>query len=241
MLIKNNHGNCVDKYAIPCFLLYNFCIFNVTWIVLKKESRSRMRNFIYILGILPIILYAWISLNYDSSSFLVELDETMSNLLFGNQLITLFHYIGDTGFVVLITICLLLFLWLRKQNYLAMLFALLSIAGGTTINQVLKAQYARPRPEIVDQLSSYSFPSGHSMMSVLYLFTLAYIFSELSKSARLKVIYWLGAIILFILIGLSRVAEGRHFATDVLAGWSLGMVWFTICVFWYEIRKNKIK
>ena len=198
-----------------------------------------MRNFIYMLGLLPILLYVWISLTYDSSPFLVELDETMSNLLFGNEFITLFHYIGDTGFVVLITICLLLFLWLRKQNYRAMLFALLAIAGGTTINQALKAHYARPRPEIVDQLSSYSFPSGHSMMSVLYLFTLAYIFSELSRNQRRKAIYWLGAIVLFILIGLSRVAEGRHFATDVLGGWSLGIVWFTICVFWYENRKRK--
>ena len=198
-----------------------------------------MRSFIYILGLLPIILYVWISLSYDSSPFLVELDETMSNLLFGNQFITLFHYIGDTLFVVFITTCLLLFLWLRQQNYLAMIFVLLSIAGGTAINQVLKAYYARPRPEIVDQLSSYSFPSGHSMMSVLYLFTLAYIFSELSRSTRLKIIYWIGALVLFILIGLSRVAEGRHFATDVLGGWSLGIVWFTICVFWYENRKRK--
>jgi undecaprenyl-diphosphatase len=200
-----------------------------------------MRSFIYILGLLPIILYVWISLSYDSSPFLVELDETMSNLLFGNQFITLFHYIGDTLFVVFITTCLLLFLWLRQQNYLAMIFVLLSIAGGTTINQVLKAYYARPRPEIVDQLSSYSFPSGHSMMSVLYLFTLAYIFSELSRSTRLKIIYWIGALVLFILIGLSRVAEGRHFATDVLGGWSLGIVWFTLCVFWYENRKRKLK
>jgi undecaprenyl-diphosphatase len=200
-----------------------------------------MRSFIYILGLLPIILYVWISLSYDSSPFLVELDETMSNLLFGNQFITLFHYIGDTLFVVFITTCLLLFLWLRQQNYLAMIFVLLSIAGGTAINQVLKAYYARPRPEIVDQLSSYSFPSGHSMMSVLYLFTLAYIFSELSRSTRLKIIYWIGALVLFILIGLSRVAEGRHFATDVLGGWSLGIVWFTLCVFWYENRKRKLK
>ena len=200
-----------------------------------------MRSFIYILGLLPIILYVWISVSYDSSPFLVELDETMSNLLFGNQFITLFHYIGDTLFVVFITTCLLLFLWLRQQNYLAMIFVLLSIAGGTTINQVLKAYYARPRPEIVDQLSSYSFPSGHSMMSVLYLFTLAYIFSELSRSTRLKIIYWIGALVLFILIGLSRVAEGRHFATDVLGGWSLGIVWFTLCVFWYENRKRKLK
>ena len=200
-----------------------------------------MKNFIYILGLLPIILFIWISLNYDSSPFLMELDEKMSDYLFGNELITLFHYIGDTGFVVLITVCLLLYLWLRKQNYRAMIFALLTIAGGTTINQVIKSYYARPRPEIVDQLTSYSFPSGHSMMSVLYLFTLAYIFSESVKNKRLKILYWLVAIVLFICIGLSRVAEARHFATDVLGGWSLGIVWFTLCVIWYENKKGKSK
>ena len=200
-----------------------------------------MKNFIYILGLLPIILFIWISLNYDSSPFLMELDEKMSDYLFGNELITLFHYIGDTVFVVLITVCLLLYLWLRKQNYRAMIFALLTIAGGTTINQIIKSYYARPRPEIVDQLTSYSFPSGHSMMSVLYLFTLAYIFSEIVKNKRLKILYWLVAIVLFICIGLSRVAEARHFATDVLGGWSLGIVWFTLCVIWYENKKRKSK
>ena len=40
-------------------------------------------------------------------------------------------------------------------------------------------------------------------------------------------------------IGLSRIAESRHFATDVLAGWSLGYTWLIICVVWYELRERK--
>lgn len=198
-----------------------------------------MKNLLYILGLLPIILYIMISLNYEAPVF-IELDHEMSELLFGNQFIAFFHYFGETVFVVIITILLLLFLWLHQQNYRAMLFALASIAGGTVINQSLKAYYARPRPELIDQLTSFSFPSGHSMIGVIYLFTLAYIFSELSANKPLKIAYWSVAILLFILIGLARVAQSRHFATDVLGGWSLGIVWFTICVFWYERRKRNI-
>ena len=49
------------------------------------------------------------------------------------------------------------------------------------------------------------------------------------------------AIILFVLIGLSRIAEGRHYATDVLGGWSLGIAYFTLCVIWYEYREKLFK
>ncbi|MEG0386248.1 MAG: phosphatase PAP2 family protein, partial [Solibacillus sp.] len=51
-------------------------------------------------------------------------------------------------------------------------------------------------------------------------------------------IVWIAAVLLACLIGLSRIAEGRHFATDVIAGWSMGYSWFIVCVVWYESRKD---
>ncbi|WP_301281715.1 ECF transporter S component [Lysinibacillus capsici] len=112
-----------------------------------------------------------------------------------------------------------------------------NFAAGNVLNQLLKKWEQRPRPEIEDQLTSFSFPSGHSMTGILYLFTLAYILAENSSKGR-KILLWLGATILMVLIGLSRIAGARHFATDVLAGWSIGYTWFIICVIWYERRKR---
>ena len=79
------------------------------------------------------------------------------------------------------------------------------------------------------------------MLGVLYLFTAAYLFSKLFSSTKASIVCWAIAITLFVLIGLSRIAEGRHYATDVLGGWSLGIAWFTICVIWYEQRKKSLK
>lgn len=75
------------------------------------------------------------------------------------------------------------------------------------------------------------------MTGILYLFATAYILAENNSKSR-KILLWVGATILMVLIGLARIAGARHFATDVLAGWSMGYTWFIICVIWYERRKK---
>lgn len=105
------------------------------------------------------------------------------------------------------------------------------------VKSSIKKWIQRVRPEIEDQLTSYSFPSGHAMTGILYLFATAYILAENNSKSR-KILLWVGATILMVLIGLSRIAGARHFATDVLAGWSIGYTWFIICVIWYERRKE---
>lgn len=199
-----------------------------------------VKKWAYLLALVTLVIFLVMAFNYKTPNF-EAFDERLVSPLQGNEIIILFHYLGETVFVVIIALLLLLFLWIRENNYRGMLFVLMTFAAGTFINQLLKTYFERPRPEIVDQLSSYSFPSGHSQMSVLYLFTLAYLFSEMTASKKKATIAWLVAILLACLIGLSRIAEGRHFPTDVLAGWSIGYTWFVICVFWYEARKRKFK
>ena len=202
-----------------------------------------MRKWLYFLALLAFSVFWFIRFNYESAA-MQQFDQSMSHLLFGNEVIIAFHRIGDTGFVLAVAVLLLLFLWIREHNYRGMLFVLLTFAGGTVLNQLLKNWVQRPRPEIADQLTSFSFPSGHSMSGILYLFTIAYLMSEIVVSKSKMVMIWFVAIVITIMIGLSRIAESRHFATDVLGGWSMGFVWFMVCVFWYERRKrvfNEVK
>lgn len=65
------------------------------------------------------------------------------------------------------------------------------------------------------------------------------LFSKMTNSNKKAAIAWVTAILIGIFIGLSRIAEGRHFPTDILAGWSIGYTWFIICVLWYESRNRK--
>lgn len=65
---------------------------------------------------------------------------------------------------------------MESKNNRGILFVLLTVAAGNVLNQLLKKWVQRPRPEIEEQLTSFSFPSGHAMTGILYLFTIAYIF-----------------------------------------------------------------
>lgn len=199
-----------------------------------------MKRWAYPLAVVTLIVFLIMALNFKSPSFMA-FDEQIASIMRGNEFIGLFHYLGETVFVVIVTLMVFAYFWFREQNYRAMLYIVLTMAVGTTINQGLKAFFERPRPEILEQLTSYSFPSGHSQMGVLYLFMLAYLFSKITTNHKRVTIVWIGAIMLACLIGLSRIAESRHFATDVLAGWSIGYTWFIICVLWYEQRERKFK
>ncbi|MFJ7408401.1 MULTISPECIES: phosphatase PAP2 family protein [unclassified Lysinibacillus] len=198
-----------------------------------------MKKWSYPLAILTLIVFFALRVTYQSDMIL-SFDKKVAEILFGNRYIEIFHYIGEPKFVVGIAIILILYLAWRAKNYRGMLFVVLTFAVGNVLNQMLKKWVQRPRPDIEDQLISFSFPSGHAMSGILYLFTVAYLLSENNTKAR-QIQLWIGAIVLTILIGLSRVAGARHFASDVLAGWSIGYTWFIICVLWYERRKRLFK
>lgn len=192
----------------------------------------------YLLALVTLAVFFVISLNYQKME---AFDENIQSLLHGNEIIILFNYLGETHFIVMVTVLLLLFLWICKRNYRGILFTLLTIGVGNGINQLSKYYFERPRPDIINQLTSYSFPSGHAQMSVLYLFTLAYVLSDMTVSRKKVMTIWSIAIVLAFFIGLARIAEGRHYPTDVLAGWSIGYSWFIICVIWYESSKRRRK
>ncbi|NDZ96284.1 phosphatase PAP2 family protein [Streptomyces sp. SID6673] len=96
----------------------------------------------------------------------------------------------------------------------------------------LKHLFARPRPPIADRLldiDTYSFPSGHAMMSTVVFGLLAVAAYRLSAWVRAHPAVLLIASIWAIAIGCSRVYLGVHWTTDVLAGWLIGAVWVAGC------------
>ncbi|KYG89670.1 phosphatase PAP2 family protein [Metasolibacillus sp. FSL H7-0170] len=195
-----------------------------------------MKKWIYGLAIVTLSLFIMLRFTYETPSF-INFDDKWAQLLRGNELLIFFHYIGEPIFVVIVALILVIWQW-RKGNYDGVAFIVLTIAVGNVLNQLLKKWIERPRPDMVDQLLSFSFPSGHSMTGALYLLTIAYLLSEGLNRSKKALLIWAVALILICLIGLSRIAESRHFATDVLAGWSMGYTWFIVCMLWYERRKR---
>ena len=111
------------------------------------------------------------------------------------------------------------------------LFVFLSTWLGTLVSQIMKQVYDRPRPDVVEHLVSYqtaSFPSGHATMSTVVYLTLASLIAGLVDDWRVRAYVLSIAIVLSLVVGISRVYLGVHWPSDVAAGWALGAAWASL-------------
>lgn len=115
-----------------------------------------------------------------------------------------------------------------------------AFGGGLTISQALKGMFGRERPPEVyraAEILNASFPSGHALLSAVVFLTLGAMLAQAAKG-RVARIYVMGvAIALTLLVGITRVYLGVHWATDVLGGWTMGGAWATAC--WLAERRLK--
>ncbi|HJT90229.1 MAG TPA: phosphatase PAP2 family protein, partial [Bryobacteraceae bacterium] len=100
--------------------------------------------------------------------------------------------------------------------------------GGQALDEILKLEFRRPRPEAFfgyPEPGSYSFPSGHSVASCCFYGVLAAILTARMRSGARKAGVWTAAGFLVAAIGFSRIYLGVHYPTDVIAGYAAGVVW----------------
>lgn len=139
--------------------------------------------------------------------------------------------LGSTVVLTIAVVGVVAFLGLDRR-YGAMTFVAASALGGWLLSAGLKALFDRPRPELVPHLMrAYfsSYPSGHSMMSAVVYLTLGGLMARLTPERRLRFFYLTLAAFLAVIVGLSRIYLGVHYPTDVLAGWTAGGAWATLC------------
>lgn len=108
----------------------------------------------------------------------------------------------------------------------------INLGLSAALNFIVKNIMRRPRPEEYRLIpeSGYSFPSGHSMVSLAFYGFLIYLIHKNIKNEALKVILILALTILIISIGISRIYLGVHYTSDVLAGFLTAIVYLIIYV-----------
>ena len=139
--------------------------------------------------------------------------------------------LGGNAVLTLFTLAVAGFLWMRGMHQALALLAV-AVLGGLLISTGLKEFFDRPRPSLVPHLSATytsSFPSGHSMLSAATYLTLGALLARFVKERQLKAYFLIVAMLLTAMVGISRVYLGVHYPTDVLAGWTAGLVWALLC------------
>ena len=134
------------------------------------------------------------------------------------------------GAIYLIGIAIILFIVIKNKKIGIAIISNLGIV--TILNQLLKRILQRPRPEefrIINE-SGYSFPSGHSMISMAFYGFLIYLIYKYVKNKYLKwtLITILGMLI--ISIGISRIYLGVHYTSDVIAGFLIAISYLIIYI-----------
>ena len=142
-----------------------------------------------------------------------------------------FSWLGGWIGITLLTVSLSVLL-LRERAWLDLGFLLTAVLGSQLLVALLKLWFDRPRPEVdpaVSLPSSTSFPSGHATAGVAALGAAAVLVAE-RLPARARRGLWAVTLTAGLAVGLSRVALGVHYVTDVLAGWCLGLAWLAGCL-----------
>jgi undecaprenyl-diphosphatase len=131
---------------------------------------------------------------------------------------------------------------LARREYLPLGGWVAALVGGALLDGMLKAIFHRPRPTWdVPALTArgFSFPSGHAMGSLIAYGMLVYLVVRGLESHRARVGLVAGAVILVLLIGLSRMYLGVHYFSDVIGGYAAGAVWLTACVSGLEVVRRR--
>jgi undecaprenyl-diphosphatase len=147
------------------------------------------------------------------------------------QIMRVVTFFGSVGFVAAASSGVAIFLIVRKRWY-QMLMLALAVGGGSLVNILLKHFFHRQRPVLENPLltlTSYGFPSGHTMGSTLFYGTLAIFVAQLVRTWRWRVLApWIAALAVA-LIGLSRIYLGAHYLTDVVGAIAVGLAWLAFC------------
>ena len=135
---------------------------------------------------------------------------------------------GGAIFIILLTVILITVIKNKKIG----LSILTNLAIITILNQLLKRILQRPRPteyRIIEE-SGYSFPSGHSMISMAFYGYLIYLIYKYVENKNVKWILISLLSILICLIGISRIYLGVHYTSDVLGGFLISISYLVIYI-----------
>lgn len=165
---------------------------------------------------------------------LLEKINTFDNLVYkyvtyymNDSITTFFKVITFFGSVWCILIISLI-LFIIKNKY--KLYFVINPICSDVLNRILKLIFVRPRPNILRLITErgYSFPSGHGMMSIICYGFIIYLIWQNDYKLKWKLLLIIPLILLILLVGISRIYLGVHYASDILAAFMIGIIYLIV-------------
>lgn len=215
--------------------LYISILLVIFFIIIFKYF-SKYKKTIFILA-LPALLFLKLCEGLVRNELLV-FDKVIYDFfsLFISDNITRFMiavtYMGSAYILISLAVFILLLLRKNKTYSIYGRLSAVNLTATWIANELFKMIFQRTRPDILRlvEVHGFSFPSGHSMISLSFYGLLIYFIYRSFSDKRKKYLLIFLLSLLIIFIGMSRVYLGVHYASDVLAGFSVGFVWLIIII-----------
>lgn len=176
---------------------------------------------------------------------LINLDQSGVNFFLtlrtglGDQIFSIVTWLGEWKMLVPLALIIVVWFWAKNKKDVVWPF-LTAVLGAELSGQLLKLVVQRPRPlGGLENESTFSFPSGHALIAVVFYGFLTYYFWQSAKNQAQKYLALALGVILISVIGFSRLYLGVHYLSDVLGGYSLGALWLGLGIFLAERKKNR--
>jgi uncharacterized protein (TIGR03382 family) len=151
-----------------------------------------------------------------------------------DAVVTAYTDVGGTIGMPVLALTAAAVLAARRRSWTPVILIVAAGAGSLAMTIAGKRLIGRTRPDLSDAVPPYeysaSFPSGHSLNSVVIAGIVAYLIILRLKTARSRVLTAAAAAVFALTMGLSRVYLGHHWLTDVLAAWALGAAWLALVI-----------
>ncbi|WP_299700408.1 phosphatase PAP2 family protein [uncultured Pontibacter sp.] len=141
-------------------------------------------------------------------------------------------FLGSPRYLIIVpALLVLVFSFYREMRWNGLRVLIISFTA-SMLNQLLKNYYERPRPATAFmEMSGFSFPSGHTMIGGVFHGLLIYI---IWTTVGNKIWRWALSVfftLVVVLVGLSRIYLNAHYATDVAAGYLIGLLWLVLSLY----------